>query len=110
MKDWKGINFKVIIKVIGFLLMIEGVFMFAGLPFSIYYGEHENETKCSKISNYSTFSHLLRSLFVWSNHRLFFISLWSHSLTRLFQMRGNQQAHGVRSLFVNALQTTQSCR
>ncbi len=42
MKDWKGINFKVIIKVIGFLLMIEGVFMFAGLPFSIYYGEHES--------------------------------------------------------------------
>ncbi len=42
MKDWKGINFKVIIKVIGFLLIIEGVFMFAGLPFSLYYGEHES--------------------------------------------------------------------
>jgi len=42
MKDWKGINYKVIIKVIGFLLMIEGLFMFAGLPFSLYYGEHES--------------------------------------------------------------------
>ncbi len=42
MKDWKGINFKVIIKVIGFLLIIEGVFMFGALPFSLYYGEHES--------------------------------------------------------------------
>ncbi|MCK4568932.1 MAG: TrkH family potassium uptake protein [Bacteroidales bacterium] len=42
MKNWKGINIKVIIKVIGFLLMIEGFFMFLGLPFSIYYGELEN--------------------------------------------------------------------
>ena len=41
MKDWKGFNAKVIIRVIGFLLMIEGVFMLAGLPFSIYYGECE---------------------------------------------------------------------
>lgn len=42
MKDWKGINVKVIIKVIGFLLVIEGFFMFAGLPFSLYYGEEES--------------------------------------------------------------------
>ena len=42
MKDWKGINYKVIIKVIGFLLLIEGVFMFAGLPFSVYYEEQES--------------------------------------------------------------------
>jgi trk system potassium uptake protein TrkH len=42
MKDWKGINVKVIIKVIGFLLVIEGFFMFGGLPFSIYYGEAES--------------------------------------------------------------------
>ena len=41
MKDWKGINVKVIIKVIGFLLVIEGIFMFLSLPFSIYYGEQE---------------------------------------------------------------------
>jgi trk system potassium uptake protein TrkH len=39
MKDWKGINFKVIIRIIGFLLVIEGLFMFAGLPFSLYYCE-----------------------------------------------------------------------
>ncbi len=42
MRNWKGINIKVIIKVIGFLLVIEGFFMLLGLPFSIYYGEHEN--------------------------------------------------------------------
>jgi len=42
MKDWKGINVKVIIKVIGFLLVIEGLFMFLSLPFSIYYGEGES--------------------------------------------------------------------
>lgn len=39
MRDWKGINVKVIIRVIGFLLIVEGLFMFSGLPFSIYYGE-----------------------------------------------------------------------
>jgi trk system potassium uptake protein TrkH len=42
MKDWKGINVKVIIKVIGFLLVIEGFFMFGALPFSLYYGETES--------------------------------------------------------------------
>ncbi len=42
MRNWKGINVKVIIKVIGFLLVIEGFFMLLGLPFSIYYGEYEN--------------------------------------------------------------------
>jgi len=41
MKDWKGINIKVIIKVIGFLLVIEGFFMLGSLPFSIYYSESE---------------------------------------------------------------------
>jgi len=41
MKDWKGINVKVIIKVIGFLLVIEGFFMLGSLPFSIYYVESE---------------------------------------------------------------------
>ncbi|MEE4257322.1 MAG: potassium transporter TrkG [Bacteroidales bacterium] len=41
MKDWKGINIKVIIKVIGFLLVIEGFFMLGSLPFSIYYAESE---------------------------------------------------------------------
>ncbi|MDT8393148.1 MAG: potassium transporter TrkG [Bacteroidales bacterium] len=39
MKDWKGINFRVIIRIIGFLLIIEGSFMLTGLPFSLYYGE-----------------------------------------------------------------------
>ena len=39
MKYWKGINYKVIIRVIGFLLVIEGVFMLTGLPFSLYYCE-----------------------------------------------------------------------
>lgn len=31
------INFKLILRIIGFLLMIEGGFMFLGIPFSIYY-------------------------------------------------------------------------
>jgi len=39
MKDWSGINVQAIIRVIGFLLMIEGLFMFTGLPFSLYYYE-----------------------------------------------------------------------
>ncbi len=32
-----GLNFKVIIRTIGFLLLIEGLFMFLGIPFSLYY-------------------------------------------------------------------------
>ena len=31
------INFKLILRIIGFLLMIEGAFMFLGIPFSLYY-------------------------------------------------------------------------
>jgi len=31
------INFKLIIRIIGFLLMVEGAFMFTGIPFSWYY-------------------------------------------------------------------------
>ncbi len=31
------INYKLILRIIGFILMIEGVFMFLGLPFSWYY-------------------------------------------------------------------------
>lgn len=38
------INFKLILRIIGFLLMIEGVFMFLGLPFSWYYDGFENLT------------------------------------------------------------------
>lgn len=33
------INFKLVLKIIGFLLMIEGFFMFLGIPFSLYYHE-----------------------------------------------------------------------
>ncbi len=39
MRDWKGINVKVVIRVIGFLLVIEGAFMLSALPFSLYYRE-----------------------------------------------------------------------
>jgi len=39
MKDWSGINVQAIIRVIGFLLVVEGLFMFTGLPFSLYYCE-----------------------------------------------------------------------
>lgn len=36
------INFKIILSIIGFLLILEGVFMFTGIPFSLLYCE----TKC----------------------------------------------------------------
>lgn len=39
MKDWSGINVQAIIRVIGFLLVVEGLFMFTGLLFSLYYCE-----------------------------------------------------------------------
>jgi trk system potassium uptake protein len=37
MKNWQGINLPVIIRVIGFLLIIEGLFMLTSLSFSLYY-------------------------------------------------------------------------
>jgi trk system potassium uptake protein TrkH len=37
MKNWQGINIPVIIRVIGFLLIIEGLFMLTSLSFSLYY-------------------------------------------------------------------------
>jgi len=33
----KGINYRLIIRVLGFILLVEGAFMFSGIPFSIYY-------------------------------------------------------------------------
>lgn len=35
------INFKIILNIIGFLLIIEGFFMFLGIPFSLFYCEHK---------------------------------------------------------------------
>lgn len=35
----RNINFKLILRVIGFILLVEGGFMFSGIPFSIYYCE-----------------------------------------------------------------------
>ncbi len=37
MPKWSKINIKIIVRVIGFLLIIEGVFMFSSVPVSIYY-------------------------------------------------------------------------
>lgn len=34
------INFKLVLRIIGFLLMIEGFFMLLAIPFSLYYGEN----------------------------------------------------------------------
>ena len=31
------INWRIILQILGFLLIIEGLFMFTGIPFSIYY-------------------------------------------------------------------------
>jgi trk system potassium uptake protein TrkH len=39
------INFKIILNIIGFLLIIEGLFMFLGIPFSYYYCE----SKCHSL-------------------------------------------------------------
>jgi trk system potassium uptake protein TrkH len=35
------IHFAVIFSIIGFLLLIEGIFIFTGIPFSIYYGDSD---------------------------------------------------------------------
>ncbi|MCD4665725.1 MAG: TrkH family potassium uptake protein, partial [Bacteroidales bacterium] len=35
------INFKIILNIIGFLVMLEGLFMFTGIPFSLYYCTHK---------------------------------------------------------------------
>ena len=37
MLSWPEVNIKIIIRVIGFLLMFEGVFMFLGIPIALYY-------------------------------------------------------------------------
>jgi trk system potassium uptake protein TrkH len=35
------INWRIILQILGFLLIIEGLFMFTGIPFSLYYCEHK---------------------------------------------------------------------
>lgn len=35
------INFKIIFNILGFLIMLEGLFMFTGIPFSLYYCTHK---------------------------------------------------------------------
>lgn len=37
MLSWSEVNIKMIIRVIGFLLLVEGGFMITGLPFALYY-------------------------------------------------------------------------
>lgn len=37
MSKYSKINWKIIIQIVGFLLIIEGLFMFTGIPFSFYY-------------------------------------------------------------------------
>lgn len=37
MRSWSDLNIKAIIQTIGFLLLIEGIFMLTGMPFSLYY-------------------------------------------------------------------------
>ncbi len=37
MRSWSDLNIKAIIQIIGFLLLIEGLFMLTGMPFSLYY-------------------------------------------------------------------------
>lgn len=40
MSNWSSLNIKIIIKFIGILLVIEGLFMLSALPFSFYYEEN----------------------------------------------------------------------
>jgi len=39
----KGINWEIILKLIGILLVIVSMFMLTGIPFSLYYGDHDIE-------------------------------------------------------------------
>jgi len=39
MRSWADLNIKAIIQTLGFLIFIEGLFMFTGIPFALYYGE-----------------------------------------------------------------------
>lgn len=41
MSRFSKINWKIIIQILGFLLIIEGLFMFTGMPFSMYYCEEK---------------------------------------------------------------------
>ncbi len=41
MSRFSKINWKIIVQILGFLLIIEGLFMFTGIPFSMYYCEQK---------------------------------------------------------------------
>ncbi len=41
MRHWSEVNWRRIVKVIGMLLVIEGLAMFLGIPFSLYYGSSD---------------------------------------------------------------------
>ena len=41
MKSKKKINIQIVLKILGMLLVLEGIFMLISLPFSIYYGEDD---------------------------------------------------------------------
>ncbi|MBN2175246.1 MAG: TrkH family potassium uptake protein [Bacteroidales bacterium] len=41
MSSFSKINGKIVLHILGFLLIIEGLFMFTGMPFSIYYCENK---------------------------------------------------------------------
>ena len=36
------LNIKIILKILGFLLLVEGIFMLTSLPFSFYYKEGQH--------------------------------------------------------------------
>lgn len=46
------VNYKIIINIIGFLLILEGLFMFLGIPFSLYHGD--NDVKILLLSGIGT--------------------------------------------------------
>jgi trk/ktr system potassium uptake protein len=58
-------NFRVVFKVIGFLLLLIGVFMLTGIPFSIYYGS--NDIAALLISGLGT---SLIGLILWATNKI----------------------------------------
>ncbi|MCF8304580.1 MAG: TrkH family potassium uptake protein [Bacteroidales bacterium] len=63
-----SINFRLIIKVIGLLLLIEGGFMLTAVPFSLYYGESIWPLVIPAI--FTAFIGLILYLFTWKSRQL----------------------------------------
>lgn len=56
------LNLKIIINILGFMLILEGIFMFAGIPFSLYYGDNDIIVLLSCGAGVSLFGLILKYL------------------------------------------------